>query len=226
MMKKLLTLMLVLVLASAANAGIIPGSFTLWVSHTGLAGSYVEGVDSEVTLSPSDNLWIGINNSVQGGMAPMSSQMGVVVIGIQIPSMIIGYDEETGDPIYGPSGPAGKTWTGLSQLYQPPLVATPAPPTPFGNSYLGVGGMGGSLILDSWMAILTDGNPASFNGVGVLDAKQLHVVDPLVLPDDVIYLLNGDTGEVYDTLIIHQIPEPMTIMLLGLGGLLLRRRNK
>jgi hypothetical protein len=34
------------------------------------------------------------------------------------------------------------------------------------------------------------------------------------------------TGDIYDTVTIHQIiPEPMTITLLGLGGLLLRRRK-
>jgi len=33
------------------------------------------------------------------------------------------------------------------------------------------------------------------------------------------------TKLVYDTMIIHQIPEPMTLGLLGLGGLFLRRRK-
>jgi hypothetical protein len=30
---------------------------------------------------------------------------------------------------------------------------------------------------------------------------------------------------VWDTVVIHQVPEPMTICLLGLGGLFLRRRK-
>jgi hypothetical protein len=72
---------------------------------------------------------------------------------------------------------------------------------------------------------LTDGNPASFNGVGVLDAKQLHCDHGP--SDDTIWLLNADNGTVLDTLVIHvtAIPEPMTIMLLGLGGLMLRKRR-
>ena len=43
--------------------------------------------------------------------------------------------------------------------------------------------------------------------------------------DVLITLLNGDTMEVLDTLTISQIPEPMTLALLGLGGLFLRRRK-
>jgi hypothetical protein len=37
--------------------------------------------------------------------------------------------------------------------------------------------------------------------------------------------MNATTGVIEDTLTIHQIPEPTTIALLGLGGLLLRRRK-
>ena len=44
-------------------------------------------------------------------------------------------------------------------------------------------------------------------------------------PEDVVLtLIDLDTGEIYDTQVIHQ-PEPMTMALLGLGGLFLRRRK-
>ena len=46
------------------------------------------------------------------------------------------------------------------------------------------------------------------------------------LGDVVIQILNPDTEfDVLDTLTIHQIPEPMTLAMLGFGGLLLRRRK-
>jgi hypothetical protein len=50
-------------------------------------------------------------------------------------------------------------------------------------------------------------------------------------PGDVVVSLvhfNADfaVDGVMDSIVIHQIPEPMTMGLLGLGGLFLRRRSK
>jgi len=44
--------------------------------------------------------------------------------------------------------------------------------------------------------------------------------------DVYVELLDSDWFTPLDTLIIHQVPEPMTIALLGLGGLLVLRRRK
>lgn len=42
---------------------------------------------------------------------------------------------------------------------------------------------------------------------------------------DVQLVIYGNDGEFADDLIIHQVPEPATMCLLGLGGLLLRRKK-
>ena len=46
----------------------------------------------------------------------------------------------------------------------------------------------------------------------------------LALGDAVIVVRDG-SGNITDSILVHQVPEPMTIALLGLGGLLLRRRR-
>jgi hypothetical protein len=217
MMKKLLTLMLVLVLASAANA-VIVGSYTLYTSTTGVAGTYTAGIDN-MTISPSDNLWIGVNNSIAGDV--QNNQKGSFMLGIRVPTIGSHWDEDL-QQMVDDYGPADTSWTGNWQVYVPPLVAGIGTT----NEHYGVGDSGMGFGWDMWFLTLTDGNPATFQGAGVLDAKQLHCDGPESY--DTLYLVNADDGIVLDTLIIHQmsnVPEPMTLMLLGLGGLLLRRRK-
>jgi hypothetical protein len=55
----------------------------------------------------------------------------------------------------------------------------------------------------------------------IADLIDFHCVG---LGDVTLLLLDGD-GELVDSQVIHQIPEPITFALLGLGGLFLRRRK-
>jgi hypothetical protein len=85
--------------------------------------------------------------------------------------------------------------------------------------------------------------PAGQNGVwgGIAVFAGSGVPADTLLYDEIVFhcenigetvislgLVNPDTGEiieVMDQVVIHQIPEPATIALLGLGGLLLRRKK-
>jgi hypothetical protein len=93
--------------------------------------------------------------------------------------------------------------------------------------------------------VVSDWNP---NGLGVLDlgdglyyvdlAKPVVPIPPLpegVLIDgialhceglgDVVVTLSDGTFTPHDSLLIKQVPEPITLALMGIGGLFLRRRK-
>jgi hypothetical protein len=199
MMKKLVILMLVLGLASTANAVLVPG-MSLMVAQGTVKGEapaqedYYDLVDTELWLQPSDYLWIGVHNSIAGQAG--ATQKGLFILGIVEPS-------------------PDTAWTGNWAMYVPPLV----PDAP-DNEYWDVQDFGGGLILDMWLLTLTNENAGEYNGIGVLDAKELHCEEG---PSDDVIALYDENMDFIDSIVIHQIPEPATIALLGLGGLLLRR---
>jgi hypothetical protein len=59
------------------------------------------------------------------------------------------------------------------------------------------------------------------------DGKMVDLVDFHCDGPGTVTLILFDSGtlEILDTQVIHQAPEPMTVALLGLGGLFLRRRK-
>ena len=56
----------------------------------------------------------------------------------------------------------------------------------------------------------------------VVDEVDFHCTG---LGEATIWLIDASSFERYDSQVIHQIPEPITMVLLGLGGLFLRRRK-
>ena len=106
------------------------------------------------------------------------------------------------------SGPG--SWTGVGGTYYPPSV-----PSAYAT-YIGfTSGLG-----DTWVMINAEPTVAKM-GVGIVGEFEFHCDDI----GEVVLVYSDDLQQVHDTLIIHQIPEPVTMGLLGLGGLFLRRRK-
>ena len=110
--------------------------------------------------------------------------------------------------------PTAGSWTGANGFYSPPAVAA-AP----GNSYLGVMG-----VQDAWLADALS-NPPNLDVAGAGVTAEFEFLSGVFGPTDVVVNLYNSTFAVVDTITIHQIPEPITFGLLGLGGLFLRRRK-
>ena len=174
-MRKLLILMLVLGMASMANAAL-----TLTIG----------GVDAgtEYTLTPTDTIWIGVNTDTA----------------VQFNAAVMINDD--------PCSLAGGSWTGGNVIYIPP--AKPGSYNTF-SPYSPGYGVGWYLAASSPSTVL----PLS----GLIAEYEFHC-DAAVY-DVLINLLDSDFTTVLDTVTIHQIPEPMTLALLGVGALLLRRRK-
>jgi hypothetical protein len=112
----------------------------------------------------------------------------------------------------------GGEWTGVNNVYIPPAVPGSV------NTDHGVGDhLGTGNLVDVFEAALSNGVPTDFSGVGVLaDYQYKHLVGYLTV---LVELMDGTNGAILDSLAIY-VPEPMTIALLGLGGLFLLRRRK
>lgn len=189
-MKKILVLVLVLGLASAAHAG-----FSISV------GGNPAPPDSEITLLPSETIILDIHGD---GATPSPSNVWMFVEG---PGSING-----GDIVYAGS---------LSAYLDLDEAAAVVGGTPE-QLLQSFGDILGTTLVDLSYSIYADGSPTPPPLDGTLtDGIVFHCEGP----GDVIVTIASDLFEVYDRLVIHQIPEPMTLGLLGLGGLFLRRRK-
>lgn len=177
-MKKLLILMLVLGIASSANAAL-----TLVSS----AGDTLDPAAINTTV-------IGIHNDTAAPGQGLTTYLA-------IPS----------------SDPAG--WTGAYTINTPPSLGQGPD-----HGYDGVvpgAATGLPFDADLWASDFAVASADPY-GIGVLGDYEFQCTG---LGDVVVYLYAQDLSTVLDTITIHQIPEPATMLLLGLGGLFLRRRK-
>ena len=181
-MKKLLIFMLVLGMASLANAA-------LQIS----VGGDPNPVDSTIWLGVSDTIIIDvwtdaeINTNVGGGY---------FVLGV--------------DPAYGTLSGGVSLWPAEEGI----VYYSGA-----GGTYLPSPEQGDLLAIGTFLPV----------GSGITGTIFDSIIFHCEAEGDAVIHLYSDafgTPTLVDTVIIHQIPEPMTVLLLGLGGLFLRRRRE
>lgn len=206
-MKKFLILMLVLGIASAANAQPV---WSISVSTTGpnQTGGVHFDPGPTIILNISDTIWIGVNTAGVAAPGHFDSVMAILA--------------EPG-PIQDPDGEWSVQPNPSAFVYIPPALPVVAPGVGAFNTYIGYVA---AQAADFWVLTNSEASPVVV-GSGLHADYQYHCkgmggADGGLV---VIALIDAWNGVTMDTLTITQIPEPMTIILLGLGGLFLRRRR-
>lgn len=200
-MRKLLAIMLVLSMASAASASL---SISVHDPSGQQPWDPLNPADTEITIGVSDNLILDVYVSDTAGIPPFGGYAYALAANTTGGDISGGVVPEMPDPMWDAKllGPTAGDDTML-------------PPA-------GEEGVGGSIFNLGFTAIP--------EGTVVLDEVLFHC---RAVGDTVINLYKMSSGvpidpatDLLDSVTIHQTPEPMTMALLGLGGLgLLRRRR-
>ena len=184
-MRRLAVLILVLGLASVANA------VTIQIS----AGGNPDPVSSEIYLTPSEEIILDIHCTSGYAGSADDAYWGLVC---QTATGTI-----TGGVVVIPPAPS------LSTVLGPSAVGAGLPLLPgYDGPFGGIAGAPGETA-----------PPGVYFNDFIFHCEALG--DCIVM----LYIYDLTILALQDTLIIHQIPEPASMLLLGLGGLLIRRRK-
>jgi hypothetical protein len=199
MMKKLLALLLVFGMASVANAG-------LWLS---VGDSADPPPASQIVLYPSDTIEITIWSDIPFEVwMPMENQPTpyILTLGL-VDDTALG---NTDGGVVAPQFNSGK-YTEFPELVQS------------FRDYLGM-----PTIVDVAQAEIIHTNPDDVITTTGKVVSQIifHCDSDLGDGEVTILLVDAVSFETLSSLTIHQIPEPMTVALLGLGSLFMLRRRR
>ena len=191
-MRKLLILIVVLGVASMANAA-------LQIS----VNDEQEPVDSEIIIDPVD---------VPSGILTLDIWTDAIIGAFSSQTIALIATDDTVGTVDGSGYSSPLAFNLVGQVEDFPSVNNPAGSTgPFGGYFTAAAIPLGSTLYDDILFHCEAGGDAV---IELWDMTETEV------GSDVWNLTT-----LLDSVTVHQIPEPMTMVLLGLGGLLLRRRK-
>jgi hypothetical protein len=237
MKKCLVCLVVVLGAVAAASADYIVDNFESYADSAALNAAWVKNTSSNITHETSESFW--------GGKCMVIRNNGDLGIGFAQTK----YDIPGGGAIWGTKG-INLTYlgfTGIQMKFAVPVNNTSVPP--FGS----FGGTGGRVFLSmfdcwgqkvfgaSYSNAVSGSNPYTSSGTnypngaildmpfsaGLVSGMNLDNVFQITVGYDLAYYSTGCL--LIDDVILTgtgtSIPEPATMVILGLGGLLLRKRK-
>ena len=204
MMKKMLVLMLVLGVSSMASAGTIDLVISSWGPDPGQNPPVTDPIDpvSEITIGPSE--WVNLDIIYTGAVEdPPVIQLSVYVnvtgpATLDMTDLTIPVEMWDPDVTYSP-GVVGNTMvysTGFQDV--PPY-----------------GGYTGDILIDHILIHCDGEGEVTVTLADFVNAGGMGTID-----------LNWASVAIGPGVTITQVPEPMTLALLGMGGLFLVRRKK
>lgn len=217
-MKKMIMLLVILGMASVSQAAVLDLS--------------VDGMPAldEYTLMPSD--WLKLDVTVSDGTLLLGGDLAIVLSNnqghLEYEDIVLAAVAPT---LYGTGGPGGVTYAQYDMAIEVPwsVVATSNPQQ---LDLAGTNSMwntvGPYTLADEIWFHCDEDTDVEISLVAVDLRYATHVAGAAppfsVTLEDLLPLV--EAGTVLDTITVHQIPEPMTMSLLALGGLgLLRRRR-
>lgn len=226
-MKKLLALVLVLGLATVATAGDTYGDIGFMpVGPQEVDPSDIFYIDV-LAFSASGTDYLGINST------------GFLMITIDGPASFVGNEDYTYYPDFEyrpadpPPPPVSDEWCGYNQmqLMDPQTLAVGGGLPAGVSQYIVYGDPEETTMMFDHIGIHCDGPgdiiitviPSGDDAAGIPD---MYYGCPVVMSDGTGWVLGRDLAPVGGSIVVHQTPEPMTVALLGLGGLALIRRRR